>query len=444
MTDTATVDPAVSVPNADSATVEVDASLLREQLGLVCPAAAGHSWLPALMTVRLTAEGEALTARATDSTWGVEAITTVRANGGFDLCVEAKRLHGLVGTFTVPDSKVLLEVDGTTMTVRCGRSVSRFHTISPDEFPSFPDGANALLECCADRVKLAADLSAWAASRETASPLVGNVCVTVREDPHDPAATTVRFEATDRYVIATWDGFDDTPVPLTRPAGVESRFLIPGKTLTELGRIAGRLGDKRVKLFTAGPEPENPNHVALRATTDTLEFTVFVRCLQRTNDKGEDIFPDLKKMVDHHYQQGAQLPTMVRATFDARQAQASLDRILPFSSDVLANGQAAATGKAVRLTLTHGWLEMESKTTEGEQAYDAIEATTEGSAEDQRVTTKFGSDLLEKVLKAVCAADPEGGVTLQVPSPGFPSVFHPIGTPGFMGLLSPLDPGADR
>ena len=54
--------------------------------------------------------------------------------------------------------------------------------------------------------------------------------------------------------------------------------------------------------------------------------------------------------------------------------------------------------------------------------------------------TSFGSDLLDKMMKACQQADPVGAVTMLVPSHKFPSTFVPDAVPGFIGLISPVAP----
>jgi DNA polymerase III sliding clamp (beta) subunit (PCNA family) len=409
------------IKTEETVTVTLPASSFQDQLFRVAPAAATQSYLPELLMVRLTTEG-GLQAQATDSFWGVTCTVPCEEDGYLDVLVPAKRLNTLAQTFP-PDQPVKLTMEGATLVVRCARSVTHHHTADPESFPRFPEGLSPILTCSGERLKLAADLTAWAASRGDERPVFKNVHVVVNEDGQ------VRFESTDGFVVALWDGFTDTAEPnlvVTQPTD----FLVPARVLAQFGKIAGGRGQHHIDLAVAGEDPTNPNHVVLDASRENFSIKVASRCM-------EGVFPDLKAHLDHHLTRGREMPTFAQATVKAQDVTRVLARILPYASSISGDSKPVG-GKHITLTVApgevaDGLVALRCETQEGEQAYDAVEGETVGTG-----TVTLGSDLLDNAMDAVVRADQEGMVTLNVPSPIAPVTFVPAGVPGFVGLISPI------
>ena len=151
-------------------TAVLPTAIFQQLIDTVSDAAASKSHIPALMTVRLTAEDGALTARATDLSWGVEASVPATVIGSFDVCLAAKRLSSLAASY-LPTMSTKLDLKGTEMVVTCDRSVSRFKTVDPEEFPQFPKTGADILSCAGERIGLAGRLVPWAASTVTGDRL---------------------------------------------------------------------------------------------------------------------------------------------------------------------------------------------------------------------------------------------------------------------------------
>lgn len=419
---TATATAPVAPTTSDVVVVPV--ARFQDMLARVEPAVARSSWLTALLSIRLFTEPDTLRAQGTDATWGVDSSVVASVQGGFDVLVPAKKLRALVDTFR-PAGSVTLELRGTEMVVKSDRSVTRFHTASADEYPTFPQATGTLLDCQGERLKLAADLTAWAAARDDGRPALKNVQAKVSSEG-------VKFSAADGFAVAVWDGFADDPgVEILGPDREFSvEFLVPASVLRQMGRIAGQQGKNRVTLSVSGEDGSNPNHIVLEASTPEMTLRVTSRCM-------EGPFPDVQRVIDQSLTRGRDLPTFSQAVFLPDHALTALRRVLLMAADTKnPDGSQPVTGQGIQTTIGDGAVRLEATTQEGEEAHDTFDADTVGHGQ-----VKYGSDLLDKMLVAIKAGDPIGAVTVNVPSPMAPSTFHPEGIPGFVGLISPLDPG---
>lgn len=93
------------------------------------------STMPILATVRLVADGTALNATATNL--DIEITGSIPADGTLSCCVDAKLLAGIVAK---AGSDVTLEHEGTTLTVKSGRSRFKLQTLPVEDFPDLTAG----------------------------------------------------------------------------------------------------------------------------------------------------------------------------------------------------------------------------------------------------------------------------------------------------------------
>ena len=296
-------------------TVVVPVARLQTMLDRVAPAAATTSSLAVLLMIRLSVEN-GLQAQATDGYWGVTAQVPADCNGYFDVLVPARKLHQLVQTFN-PSSYVTFSTSVNDLVVACDRSKTTFRTADAEDFPRFPESSDPLVAFPGERLKLASDLTVWAASRQDSRPVLKNVKIAVGDEG-------VTLEAGDGFGVATWAGFADDP-------GVElfnsSEFMVQARVLFEMGKI-GRANPKgRMTLSAAGNDPSNPNHVVLDASTEGMALRVAARC-------NEGQFPDMMKMVTQVHEQGSEMDTAARATFKPADVLTSLRRVLLLASEL--------------------------------------------------------------------------------------------------------------
>lgn len=108
---------------------------LARLLSSVTKAVESRNTIPILATVRLVADGASLQATATNL--DIEITGSVPADGTLAACVDAKLLAGIVSK---AGSDVTLEHDGTTLTVKSGRSRFKLPTLPIEDFPDLTAG----------------------------------------------------------------------------------------------------------------------------------------------------------------------------------------------------------------------------------------------------------------------------------------------------------------
>lgn len=108
---------------------------LARLLGSVIKAVETRNTIPILGTVRLVADGTALTATGTDL--DLEVSGSIPATGTLSACVDAKLLSGIVSK---AGAEISMEIENLALVVKSGRSRFRLPVLSPDDFPSFNHG----------------------------------------------------------------------------------------------------------------------------------------------------------------------------------------------------------------------------------------------------------------------------------------------------------------
>lgn len=108
---------------------------LARLLGSVTKATDTKGTIPILGTVRLVADGTALTATGTDL--DLEVSGSIPATGTLSACVDAKLLSGIVSK---AGSEITLETEPGQLVVKSGRSRFRLPTLPVEDFPSFNHG----------------------------------------------------------------------------------------------------------------------------------------------------------------------------------------------------------------------------------------------------------------------------------------------------------------
>lgn len=108
---------------------------LARLLSSVTKAVESKNTIPILATVRLVADGTELQATATNL--DIEITGSVPTDGSLACCVDAKLLAGIVSK---AGGDVTLEHDGTTLTVKSGRSRFKLQTLPVEDFPDLTAG----------------------------------------------------------------------------------------------------------------------------------------------------------------------------------------------------------------------------------------------------------------------------------------------------------------
>lgn len=105
-------------------------------LATVAKVVESRNTIPILSTVRLIAGDGKIAATATDL--DIEVTGSIDAEGEFSGCIDAKLLAGIVNKLS--GDTVDLDIDGTTVTIKAGRSRFKLQTLPVDDFPTMDAG----------------------------------------------------------------------------------------------------------------------------------------------------------------------------------------------------------------------------------------------------------------------------------------------------------------
>jgi len=164
--------------------------------------------------------------------------------------------------------KIELSLKENTLIIKSGKNISRVQTLSPDDFPPFPEAGETKLEF----------------SHEQIESILTQVPFAASKDETRPALTAVLFNLGETPEIVATDGFRLSVLKLKR-SFPEQKFMVPAKSLIEIFR---------------GLELENGVIFHLSSELQQLffttgEFEIFIRLV------GEE-FPPYNKIIPSEFE----------------------------------------------------------------------------------------------------------------------------------------------
>lgn len=141
---------------------------------------------------------------------------------------------------SLPAQPVTVELDGTRVSVTCGRAAFALPTLTIDDYPSLPDMPSTSGDVDGHTFATAVAQVVLAAGRDDTLPTLTGVRVEI-----DGAKVTLA--ATDRYRLAVRD-FTWTP----KASGLETAALVPARTLGETAKSLANTDTIHIALSAGG------------------------------------------------------------------------------------------------------------------------------------------------------------------------------------------------
>lgn len=210
-------------------------SELLDALSVVSKGMSARSTLPILSGILLSTADGTLTLQATDLEVSVRhsAPSLVETDG--QTVVPGKLLTDIVRS--LPEAAVTLELEGDTMAVRCQHSAFTVRTLSPSDFPKFPEiEVSSSVELPAELLSSMARKVSKAVSRDETRAILTGILFVI--DGH-----TLRMVATDSYRLAVAETM------LESVEEAEMELVVPGRALEEASRLAA--SSEKVTLGTS-------------------------------------------------------------------------------------------------------------------------------------------------------------------------------------------------
>jgi DNA polymerase-3 subunit beta len=207
---------------------------LNQGLQAVQNVISSKSTLPILFNVLLKAEGNRLELTGTDldtrvSAW-VEA--SIKTEGA--VTVPARKLFGIVRELGHPEIEIEVD-DKNICSLRAGASYYRIRGLAAEEYPPAPAAKESKsVHMPQATFKSMLRKTSFAISTDESRFVLNGIYVALRDDK-------LTMVATDGRRLAMCEEEVDVP------AGSEGEFIIPAKTVTELGRLLQEQGDIEVK-----------------------------------------------------------------------------------------------------------------------------------------------------------------------------------------------------
>ena len=201
----------------------VDSTILKDGVLSVVKALPIRSSMPVLDGVQLLADEQGVLLRCSDLTLQKECRLPATVEEEGECVIKGRIFSDIVRK--LPDGNAFFSVDGQTLTIRCSRSVNQLQCMEYDEFPQMTfDGDDTFtIVFDRDKGKKTIEHTAFAVALDDARPALVGVLM-------ETEGKTLSMVATDSYQFAK------NAMPIENEAP-EKRVVVPGKTVSEIGRM---------------------------------------------------------------------------------------------------------------------------------------------------------------------------------------------------------------
>jgi DNA polymerase-3 subunit beta len=353
---------------------------LADALSIINRGLSSRTTLPILSGVLLTAKGDDLVLNSTDLDVSVKTAVKARVDEAGSTVLPGRLFGDIIRS--LPEGAVSVETEGTSARVVSGTSSFTLKTLSPDEFPRFPEVDPE------NEVTLETGLF---------TTMVQKVARAVSKDETRPVLTGALVEVSDGNV--TMVSTDSYRLCLAEASGQnESRqfsAVIPGRALDDVSKLVA--GSEGVRIASA----QNQIVFVFGATTFVTR-------------RIEGVFPNYKQLLPSEYE--------TRVTVDKEEMLSAVRRV-----SLMAQHSAP-----VRVTVSpeERTLVLSAQTHDVGDATEVVEADVEGQPVEMAFNHAYLTD-------GITGADSEK-ITLDIVSPMKPGVIRAGEDISYTYLLMPV------
>lgn len=246
--------------------------------------------LPLLAGVLIKAEGNTLTLSSFDYEVSSKVEVPAEISNEGKILVSGKLLAEIARA--LPNQKVVANLNGTRLEIKCGKADFALPTLPEDDFPTLPQIPKVSGSIASETFIDAVNQTAIAAGRDESLPMLTGVRMEIKENK-------ITLAATDRYRLAvkeiTWQPKEKIE---------EKALLVPSRMLAEAAK--GFIGTKEVSLgLSDGSEKIIGFYSETKQTTSRLldaEFPKYRSLLPTEEQEGVELsiseFLDALKRVE--------------------------------------------------------------------------------------------------------------------------------------------------
>ena len=357
---------------------------LARGLGIVSRAVSSRSTLPVLANVLLRTEDAGLKLTATNLEIGMTYWVPGKIETEGAVTVPARLIADIVNSLPAGE-RVDLELEGTTLRIRSGRSHAQLRGIDAEEFPVIPSAGDEPTTRISQRVlRQALSEVTFAAATDEARPILTGVLTRLEGE-------RMTLAAADNYRIAV------KTIPTLEPVE-ETSIVVPARSYAELARVLGD-SDDPVDLVIA----QGRNQVLFHLESVDLVSRLI-----------DGQFPN--------YQQVLPASHSTRAVVDREELLKAVRLSALIASSSANVVRMRLDGDAVGMTIAAA---ADIGETEGQ-----VEAALEGDG----VTIAFNARYLQEALANVDAEQ----LALEFTGPLSPGVLKPVDDPDYVHVIMPV------
>lgn len=373
--------------------------------------------LPILSNILLATDEGKLKLSATNLEVGVNVWVGGKIEEEGSVTVPARVVLDFVQS--LPNDRVELSSEGTTLKIVCGSSNASILGISSSEFPPIPSFfPPPSLSFNSNSFSSMVQEVCFAAATDEGRPVLGGVLLVLGEKEDV-------FVATDGFRLSLKKRKADRD----SGGGEERKLILPARTLTEVSRIIGERGmetggDGRANLGKKGgmnKKGENEPVGSLLALVTKESNQVIFRYGQAdiVSRLIDGQFPNFEKIIPTSFS--------TRATFDKEDLLKAVKRASVFARD---------TANIVRFKVSpssahkSSCLQVNAGTSQVGETESEIEADVEGVENEIAFNLRFLLDLLNNISYE--------RLSLETSGPLSPGVFRPTDDDSYLHIIMPV------
>lgn len=354
---------------------------LLDALSTVSKGLSSRTTLPILSGVHISASGDTAVFQATDLEVSIKTSCKARVEQPGQTVVPGKLITDIIRS--LPEAAVVIDTSTAgTAVIQCGQSQFSMKTLSPEDYPKFPEvSAAQTISLPSDLFSRVVQQVSKSVSRDETRPILTGILVVV-----EPG--TLRMVATDSYRLCIRE------IPVDGLLG-EIEIVVPGKAMEDVSRLAG--ASEQLSFGAA------ENQVIF-----TFGDTTFV------SRRIEGSFPNYRQLLPKEH--------TTRAVIDRAELHDAVKRVSLMAQQ--------STPLRVKISTSEHTLTLSAGTQDIGDANEDLQVTPEG----ENVEIAFNHSYL---LDGVSVAETDT-VALEVTSPLKPGVLKPAEGDGFTYLLMPV------
>ncbi|MDP2977007.1 MAG: DNA polymerase III subunit beta, partial [Anaerolineales bacterium] len=259
---------------------------LAHGLSIVSRAVSPRSTLPVLANVLIATDEGRLRLSATNLELGITCWIGAKIEEEGSTTVPARTFVDLVATLPAEQVNFSLNTANQTLNMRCGASNTDIKCIDAQEFPPLPvpEMEGAIQINVADFKEMIQQV-VFAASVDEARPVLMGVLMTVDKD-------TISMAAADGFRLSV------RKATLSQPAPQPVTAIIPGRSLSELARVAA-----------AGLSADGNETISMVMPKGRGQVIFHVKDVELVSQLIDGTFPDYQQIIPRSYKSRTLLPT---------------------------------------------------------------------------------------------------------------------------------------